>query len=207
MTLLVFTGTAGYRHDSIAAGVATLRELGYDIEHTEDPAVFDSTLDGFAALVFLNTSGDIVGTGERKAAIESYVGDGGPFVGIHCAAATEDDWPFYRRLIGARFLGHPDIQPGRVLVADADHPATAPLPAVWDWVDEWYNFDVRPDARLLLTADESSYEGGSMGDQHPLAWCRDGFFYTALGHSIEAYTDALFRAHLRGGIDWSLSNG
>ncbi|MCF2435179.1 ThuA domain-containing protein [Streptomyces thinghirensis] len=61
--------------------------------------------------------------------------------------------------------------------------------------------------RVLARADESSYEGGGMGDDHPLVWCRDQgagrVFYTALGHAADAYTDPDFRAHLRGGIDWA----
>ena len=60
---------------------------------------------------------------------------------------------------------------------------------------------------MLLRADESSYEGGGMGGDHPLAWCREHaagrVFHTALGHAREAYTDRDFLAHLRGGIGWA----
>ncbi|GAB3426447.1 hypothetical protein GCM10027569_65780 [Flindersiella endophytica] len=58
---------------------------------------------------------------------------------------------------------------------------------------------------MLLTVDESTYEGGRMGEGHPLAWCHDlpgggKAFYTALGHTEESYTEPAFRAHLLGGI-------
>jgi type 1 glutamine amidotransferase len=57
---------------------------------------------------------------------------------------------------------------------------------------------------VLVTVDESSYSGGTMGDGHPIAWCHDSLggpaFYTALGHTVEAYARPAFRAHLAGGI-------
>src|SRR5262245_36138540 len=44
--LLVFTLTRGFRHDSIAIGVAAMRMLGektkaFSVTHSEDPAVFE----------------------------------------------------------------------------------------------------------------------------------------------------------------------
>ena len=57
---------------------------------------------------------------------------------------------------------------------------------------------------VLLSVDESTYEGGAMGPGHPIAWHHavgaGRSFYTALGHPIEAYADPAFRAHLAGGI-------
>ncbi|WP_031108208.1 ThuA domain-containing protein [Streptomyces sp. NRRL S-146] len=124
-------------------------------------------------------------------------------------ACTEYDWPYYGELLGARFARHPLHQPGKAVVEDHDHPATRHLPAVWEFTDEWYDFRTNPrgSVRVLATADESSYEGGGMGADHPLVWCRDHgrgrVFYTALGHAPEAYEDPAFRAHLLGGITWA----
>jgi type 1 glutamine amidotransferase len=46
-----------------------------------------------------------------------------------------------------------------------------------------------------------------MGNDHPLAWCRefDGgrSFYTALGHFDEAYQDEAFMKHVLNGILWA----
>ena len=66
---------------------------------------------------------------------------------MHCAAATEAGWPEYGRLLGARFAGHPEVQPAVVRVADRDHPATRDLPDPWPRVDEWYDFVAAPDRR------------------------------------------------------------
>ncbi|MEV5958917.1 ThuA domain-containing protein [Streptomyces sp. NPDC051987] len=213
LRLLVHTRTAGYRHDSIPDAVAAVGEFaGFDVDVTEDPAALDRPLDGYAAVVFLSTSGEIL-TPAGRARLAAYVAAGGGFAGVHAASCTEYDWPYYGELLGARFDRHPEYQPGRVLVEDHDHPATRHLPAVWDVTDEWYDFRDNPRGRVrvLLRADETSYDGGGMGDDHPLAWCREQgagrVFYTALGHAREAYRDPAFLAHVRGGLAWAARLG
>ncbi|MDL5204495.1 ThuA domain-containing protein [Streptomyces sp. ALI-76-A] len=207
--LLVFTRTTDYRHDSIPAAITAVRMLGaHEVDATEDPAALEAPLDGYAAVVFLSTSGEVL-TPPGRERLAAYVEAGGGFVGVHAAACTEYDWPYYGELLGARFARHPAYQPGTVIVEDRAHPATRHLPAAWEFTDEWYDFHTSPRARVrvLARADESSYDGGGMGADHPLAWCREHgrgrVFYTALGHASEAYEDPAFRAHLRGGIDWA----
>ncbi|MGW3665371.1 ThuA domain-containing protein [Streptomyces sp. NPDC005141] len=210
--VLVFTRTTGYRHDSIPAALAAVRGLGdahgFAADATEDPAAFEAPLDPYAAIVFLSTSGEVL-TPPGRDRLAAYVEGGGGFVGVHAAACTEYEWPRYGELLGARFDRHPDLQPGRVLVEDHGHPATRHLPPVWEFTDEWYDFRSSPrgSARVLASADETSYEGGGMGDDHPLVWCREQgagrVFYTALGHTARAYEDPDFRRHLLGGILWA----
>jgi type 1 glutamine amidotransferase len=207
--LLIYSRTTAYRHESIPAGVAALRELaagsGCSADATEDPAAFEGDLSGYAAIVFLSTSGDVLTPAGRSALREHRVAGGG-FMGVHAAACTEYDWPYYGELLGARFARHPDYQPGRLTVEDRTHPATQHLPATWEFTDEWYDFRASPrgTAHVLASADETSYEGGGMGEDHPLVWCHEHgggrMFYTALGHAEEAYADPDFRAHLRGGL-------
>ncbi|SDJ61321.1 ThuA domain-containing protein [Streptomyces indicus] len=215
--VLVLTRTTDYRHAAIPRAVAALRELAADEGHfaeaTEDPADLEQDLSGYACVVFLLTSGDVL-TAPGRRALAAYVERGGGFLGVHSAACTETSWPRFGELLGARFTRHPAYQPGCVLVADRDHPATRHLPPVWSFTDEWYDFDTRPaGARVLARADESSYdtEGGGMGEDHPLVWCREQgagrVFYTALGHAEEAYADPEFRAHLRGGLRWAARRG
>ena len=207
--LLVFTRTTAYRHDSIPAGVEAVRTVGdFEVDHTEDPQALETPLDAYAAVVFLSASGEVLTPAGRER-LAAYVEAGGGFVGVHAAARTEYEWPYYGELLGARFDRPPDLPPGRAIVEDREHPATRHLPAVWDFVDEWYDFRTNPrgEVRVLARADESSYEGGGMGEDHPLVWCREQgagrVFYTALGHASEAYDDPDFRAHLLGGIDWA----
>lgn len=210
--ILVFTKTTGFRHDSIPAGVEAIEriasELGYETEHTEDAAVYNPLdLARFEAVVWLSPSGDILDELER-AALADYVTGGGGWCGIHAASTAERSWPFFRELVGARFIGHPPgCTPGEIDVVNHDHPSTEHLPKRWSWTDEWYSFDERPkDVEVLLEVDEGTYDTAdlAMGDPHPIAWHRrleqGQCFYTALGHSAEAYEDDVFLAHVKGGL-------
>jgi type 1 glutamine amidotransferase len=204
VTVVVFSRTTGFRHDSIPAGIEAFRQLSSDVVATEDPAALED-LGGVAAVVFMNTNGDVL-TDAGRAALEAYVRGGGGFLGVHAAAATEYGWPFYGELVGAWFDKHPAVQPATITVSDPDHPATAHLPAAWARVDEWYDFRSLPDARVLLRLDEATYSGGGMGADHPLAWCHERLggraFYTALGHTIESYAEPAFCEHLARALDW-----
>jgi type 1 glutamine amidotransferase len=214
--VLVFSKTAGYRHGSIPAGIDAIRELGaannFSVTATEDPAAFTRrNLAGYAAVVFLNTTGDVLDA-RRQVAFESYIRSGGGFVGIHAAADTEYDWPFYGELVGAYFASHPAIQRATVKVEDRAHAATAHLGPTWVRTDEWYNYRSNPrsTAHVLATLDESTYSGGRMGADHPIAWCKeygDGrAFYTGGGHTVEAYAALDFRAHILGAIRYAAGN-
>ncbi|MGN9808311.1 ThuA domain-containing protein [Micromonospora sp. BQ11] len=210
--VLVFSKTAGFRHDSIAVGTQAVRDLGaannFTVTATEDAAAFTTTnLARFKAVVFLNTTGDVLDA-TQQSAFEAYVNGGGGFVGIHSAADTEYNWPWYGQLVGAWFASHPAIQQATVRVENRAHPATAHLPRSWTRTDEWYNYRTNPrsSARVLASLDEGSYSGGTMGD-HPIAWCRTQSsgraFYTGGGHTQASYSDAAFRAHLLGGIRYA----
>ncbi|MER5964745.1 ThuA domain-containing protein [Streptomyces sp. NPDC002057] len=214
--VLIYTRTAGYRHESIPDGAAALTELARDLgrtaEVTEDPgALTPGRLAGCAVVVLLSTTGTVL-TPEGRAAFEAYLRGGGALLAVHAAANAEPDWPFYGELLGTRFDGHPEVQPGAVLVDAHDHPATAPLPDRWEWTDEWYNFTSDPrgnggsGVRVLARADETTYLGGTHGADHPLVWCREvdrgRVLFTALGHAPETYRDPVFRAHLSGALTW-----
>lgn len=211
--LLLFSKTAGFRHDSIPAGIAAVKAIadrrGIGLIATEDPEVFaDTTLTAMSAVVFLNTTGDVLNQ-EQQAALERYVRAGGGFAGIHAAADTEHNWPFYGELVGARFANHPPgLHTATVRVEDHAHPSNGGVPVGWERTDEWYNFTSNPRAsvHVLANLDESTYSGGTMGD-HPIAWChsvgKGRSWYTAGGHASESYADPVFFNHMQGGILWA----
>ena len=214
--VVVFTRTEGFRHDSISDGVAALRQLarrrGLAAEATEDPAAFTAeALADVAAVVFLNTSGDVLDARAERA-LRAYVEGGGGWLGVHAASDTEYDWPWYGALVGAYFDSHPEVQQAALGVptagAAAGHPAVRGLPARWVRTDEWYNFRAAPSGvTVLLRLDPSSYRGGTMGPDHPAAWSqtvgRGRAVYTALGHTAESYAEPLFRLHLDGALCWA----
>jgi type 1 glutamine amidotransferase len=210
--ILIFSKTTGFRHDSIPAAVAAVKNLGaqnnFAADATEDAAAFnDANLQNYGAVVFLLTSGDVLDSGQQ-AAFERYIRAGGGYVGVHSASDTEHDWAWYGSLVGAYFQSHPAVQPAAVRVEDRQHPSTAGLPDPWVRTDEWYNVRPNPRAnvRVLARLDESTYSGGAMGD-HPIAWCHayDGgrAWYTAGGHTSQSYAEPGFLEHLLGGIKYA----
>jgi type 1 glutamine amidotransferase len=215
--LLVFSKTAGFRHDSIDEGQDLLAVLGgiegFATVETEDAAIFSpSALSRFRAVTFLNTTGDVLSPTQQDA-LDCFVRSGGGWIGVHSAADTEHGWPGYGEILGgdAWFLSHPAIQAATIVRESASHPSTAHLPASFVFTDEWYNFaaNPRPDVSVLLTIDEMSYDPGpgAMGADHPLAWSHPvgggRAWYTNLGHRAETFADEEFAAHLLGGVEWA----
>ena len=211
--ILVFCKTAGYHHASIGPGKLAIMQLGaennFSVDTSSDAAVFNpDNLKRYKAVVFLSTTGDIFND-EQQQAFQHYIHQGGGFVGVHAATDTEYGWEWYGKFIGAYFLSHPKQQEALLHVIDRDNIATRHLPAEWKRWDEWYNFkNMDSSVHVLITLDETSYEGGKNGNYHPMCWYHrfDGgrMFYTALGHTAESYADPLFLKHLLGGILYAM---
>ena len=211
---LVFSRTLMFRHASITNGIAAIRRLGteneFTVEATEDPSVFThAKLAGYKVVIFLSTSGDILND-EQQDAFSKYIESGGGLAAVHAAVAgdvaTEGGWPWYGEALCAHFTNHSAIVQATVQIEDRQDPSTAPLPERWVRTDEWYNFirSPRGQARVQDSLDEKSYQGGTMGKDHPVAWSRKlgngRVWYTALGHTEESFTEPLFLKHLLGGI-------
>jgi glucose/arabinose dehydrogenase/PKD repeat protein len=219
-SVLVFSRTTGFRHtEAIDAGRDALQQMGvdedFDVTLSEDAGDFTShSLRDFDVVVFLNTDGEGILNQDQRTAFERWTQAGGGAVRIHADANADKDWDWKTDMQGGgTFNNHPPIQEATMEVADPTHPATDDLPAEWVWSDEWYNFDADPreDVHVLLTVDESTYDGGEHGEGHPIAWCSnyDGGrnFYTAIGHQGEAATDAWsdenYLAHISGALEWA----
>jgi len=211
--VLVFTKTAGFYHQSIEPGKIAIMKLGqekgFTVDTTSNADWFKKeNLKRYAAVIFLNTTGDVLNPAQEKA-FEHYIQSGGGFVGVHSAADTEYDWEWYGKLVGAYFLSHPKQQEARLNILDNSHVSTQHLPEFWMHFDEWYNFkNLSSKTTILIAIDENSYQGGKNGDDHPMAWYQnfDGgrAFYTGLGHTDEDYSDPLFLKHLLGGIQFAI---
>ena len=213
--ILVFSKTSGYRHASIPAGKAAIMKLGqehgFTVDTTEDASYFtEDSLKNYSAVIFLNTTMDVLNN-FQEADFERYIQAGGGFVGVHAATDTEYDWGWYGRLVGANFQSHPKIQQAMLNVTDQTHISTKHLPKQWSRTDEWYNFkNMNKDVKVIMSIDEKTYEGGKNGDNHPMVWYHefDGgrAFYTALGHTDEAYSDENYLKHLLGGIQYAMGD-
>jgi type 1 glutamine amidotransferase len=208
----MLTATAGFRHDSIATAVSTLRALAqstgaFTVTATEDlSALSSASLAAQDVVMFALTSGELALSDGQKSAVIDFVSRGGGFIGVHSATDTLYDWPEYGRLVGAYFREHPWTQQAVVVVEDQSHPSTAGLGAQFSIRDEFYTFRDNPRGRVqvLLRLDAASV--GSSGD-YPLAWSQavanGRAYYNALGHFSETWTDARFQRQLVGAINWT----
>ncbi len=217
--ILVFSKTAGWRHDSIPAGIAALQKLATEHQFTvvasEDAALFtDAGLSQFNAIVFLNTTLNVLDE-NQELAMERYIQAGGGFVGIHAAADTEweGDWFWYRNLVGAVFKDHPNtpsnVQQATVNFVDKKHLSTEALPDLISVADEWYNYrDMYEFINVVAKVDESTYQGGRHGHDHPISWYHDydggRAFYTGMGHTSESFSNPDFLTHLLGGMTYAV---
>ncbi|MDN5200236.1 ThuA domain-containing protein [Fulvivirgaceae bacterium BMA10] len=221
--ILIYTHNGeGFVHDNIATSVKALKKLGkkngYTMTSSDDPAVFTKeNIKQFDCIIFSNTNNEAFDTEAQKEVFVDYIHNGGGFVGIHSAAGSERQWPWFWAMLGGKFVRHPKLQPFTIKVVDQDHPATSFLGDKWEWEDECYYLnELNPDIHILLAADLRSveddksdlYVNNAFGHYTPIAWCHtfEGGrqFYTALGHKSAYYKHPVFLKHLLGGIKWVL---
>lgn len=211
--VLVFTKTKAYRHKNISDGVYALREIGkgiFVVEQTEDSGVFTSdNLKRFSAVIFFSTTGDVLNK-EQQGAFEHYIHSGGGFVGIHAAADTEYDWPWYGQLVGAWFKDHTEVILATVRREDKTHISTINFPDSWRRADEWYRFRTNPreNVRVLVTVNDQDLGKVTMNGDHPISWMHEfeggRAWYTGMGHTKESFLEPEFRKHVLGGIVWAM---
>lgn len=219
---LLVTITNGWRHESVHAGVLAIQQLGiknfFDVVYFDDPKSFtDKNLVQFQVIIFLNTTGDILDSAQRKV-MERFIRSGKGYVGIHSASDTEYGWEWYTKLVGRMFYIHPVIQTAKLKVLDPKFPGLQDFADGRLWTDEWYQFGPEnvTDLHYILGVDETSYnpkadwgakKGEGMGELHPISWYHfyDGgrSFYTALAHIPAVFSDQAFLNHLYAGILWA----
>ncbi|AYN69699.1 PKD domain-containing protein [Euzebyella marina] len=213
--VLVFSKTMGFKHASIPDGIAAIQKLGsengFEVDTTKNSELFnEDNLKQYSAIIFLSTTMNVLDH-KQEAAFERYIQSGGGFVGVHAATDTEYDWGWYNKLVGAQFVSHPAGTPeADFIITDKNFIATKHFTdSVWHRSDEIYNYKrINPDVHVVMRVDESTYEGGLNGDNHPFAWYHeyDGgrAFYTGAGHTSESYSEDLFLKHLLGGIEYAI---
>ncbi|GAB3800999.1 hypothetical protein GCM10028819_27400 [Spirosoma humi] len=216
--ILVFSKTKGWKHTSIPFGIAAMQKLGrehsFRVDTTKNADYFtDDSLRHYSAVVFMSTTGNILNQ-KQQAAFERYIQAGGGYMGVHAAADTEYDWPWYNKLVGGYFASHPsqsNVRKATVDVTDKNHPSTAHLPDHWERTDEWYNYrSLYSNLTVVANLDENTYDGGINGSNHPIAWYHefDGgrAYYTGGGHEDASFSEPLFVQHLLGALNWVMGS-
>src|SRR4249919_3492382 len=164
--VLVFSKTEGFRHGSIEGGKSAFgkmaAERGFTVDFTEDASQFtNANLKLYNAVVFLNTTGDVLNNAQQEE-FERYIQAGGGYLGIHSATDCEYEWPWYGRLVGAYFLDHPmpnNVQRGKYYVVDKGSFATKDMPETFERSDEFYSFkQIDPTIHVLVKIDEKTYQ-------------------------------------------------
>ena len=220
--VFLFTKTAGWHHESIHEGVAAFRKMAernnFEVDWQENTNfVTDENLSKYQAIVFLNTTGDVLNDAQQKV-VEKFIQSGKGFVGIHAASDTEEQQEWHNKIVRMMFTIQPAEQTAYLNVVDSNFTGMERLQKRLLWTDEWYEFgELRSkDLKYLITVDEKTYdpkvkwgenEGKGMGDFHPISWYHnyDGgrAFYTALGHIPACYSDQTFLDHLYGAVYWA----
>ena len=178
-------------------------------------------LAGFRVVVFLWTGTSGFLSDSQKVAFEDYFHQGGGFVGIGGAIQSEPTWSFYDEILGTRQASSTSPQLGTIKVADRVHEATKNLPEYWDVNQMWPNFtsNVRGHSHVLATVVEEPFGpqpqgqvlhaigAGTMGADHPVAWCKDykggRSFYSSIGDTAATFAGADYRSHVAGALKWA----
>jgi len=212
LNVLIFSKTGAFRHESIEPGGAAMKSYFEDYNitstQTEDPTVFNSSsFASYDVIIFFQTTGNILDSIQQES-LKKFIQSGKGFVGIHAASDAEYDWPWFAGLVGVQFADHPVIQQATFVKVDTAQFTTKHLPDRWTRTDECYNFKQLPsNVTVVLTVDESTYQGGTHGANHPISWYHDydggRSFYTAMGHTVENYQDTLFLEHIMRGVEWA----
>jgi uncharacterized protein len=217
--ILIVTHTEGFRHDSIPAAEAGIRDLGTetglyasDFCRTANDVRTMLTADGLRAyqgVVFANTTGSLP-IADLDAFL-SWIAGGNGFVGIHSASDTYHDRPAYLSMLGGEFVTHGAIVDAEVRVDEVAHPSVSQWAPAFRITDEFYRFQsLDPNRRTLLSLARDPEDGAPApaGVAQPLAWYKNyssgRVFYTALGHRSELWQDARYRRHVLEGIRWAI---
>jgi type 1 glutamine amidotransferase len=234
--ILIFSRTAGFRHDSIPVGVQAITLLGdktgaYKAHHTEDESFFEpEKLKTFDAVFMLNTTGDCLRpklenkeeAKEReeklKQSLDDFVSGGKGLIGVHSATDTYAGWKGYNKMMGGAFAGHPWHTKVPVKNLEPKHPVNAAFDGSdFEITDEIYQF--RPDTALptdrlfLLSLDPQKMDlskGSRQDGLYPISWVstygKGRTFYCSLGHRQEIYWNPVILKHYLAGIQFALGD-
>jgi len=202
-TVLVFTLTRGFRHDSIPLAAYAIEQMGkktgaFKTVVSDDVAMFSpDNLAKFDAVVMDNTTGELFlppdfdrlsladqekarkRDGELKGSFLEFVRSGKGLVGIHAATDCFYQWPEYGEMIGGYFSGHPWNEKIGVAIDDRGHPLCAVFGGHgFEVGDEIYMHREpysRDLVRVLLRMDREKTpdKGNRPDDDYALAWVRN----------------------------------
>lgn len=170
-----------------------LKNLSFELVFTEDiDSLLKNNLKDFDLIIF--SKADVYLNDEQSESLkEAIIGNpwgefGHPknFIGIHAASTTKNEW--FTRMLGARFLTHPEISRFKVL---KERNKLIHNIKNFEIEDELYMMEYFPPFDTLLY---NFYEGFKI----PLCWIKPyglgKVFYLALGHNGKTFeNDSIIR--------------
>lgn len=170
-----------------------------------------------AVVVLVNISGDAFDVATES--LTEHLDAGKPILGVHAALASflngrdaegrtelETTTGIISEIFGCHFKNHPPPQAGTCILdsttirhafgGDFANSAIDNLPSLVSVHDEFFNYtrSVRsdPHTSVLASLDENTYNGGTMGSDHPIVWAKavpgkGRIFYCGLGHFDHQY--------------------
>ena len=231
--VLHYTETSGFDHQTRDVSLQMVQALGSEhnfwvvSDNNGDSFNSSDSLQQYAVVIFSNTSGNAILNPDQRANFETYINNGGGYLGIHAASDTyrhstanggaTGTWDWYAELAGAsvqnspnHVSGTPEYQMNKVVL----HPITDSLPDPWSKNEEYYYWEngyLNPSNQVLLEVEETVGPNGQVNSYdavRPMAWYRElsgggRTFYTALGHAQSNFTqDTLFRKLIRDALLW-----
>lgn len=161
-------------------------------------------LSRYQAVIFLDTRPE---TPEQRRAFQTYMENGGGWIGFHFAAFALNDsdfpqnWDWYHNVfLGSGEYASNTWRPTSAVlkVEDPENPFTKNLPPTFKTSpNEWYRWTIdlrtNPDIKILLSIDPSSFPLGTGPKQHeiwhsgyyPVAWTNKKYnmLYVNMGHN------------------------
>lgn len=121
---------------------------------------------------------------------------------IHGAAVYPNSQDDYSRMIGARFLAHPELGPS-FSCSPKDHPVLEGIHS-FEIIDELYLMDYTSPFQTLLS---TTYQGFEVPLAWVKAWGRGKVFYCALGHDRDQISHPSFQKLLLNALHWARPEG
>lgn len=219
--ILYFTKSGGYMHSVVdrrgqplAHSERVLVEMGerngFEVECSQDAAVFDGDLDKYDLLAFY-TSGNPFEKKQMQNVLDA-VSSGKPCMGFH-AASDSGNHPTidpFRSMLGGSFVIHGAQQKAKMRITSPKFPGVQGLGDGFELEEEWYVLEsFASDLHVILMQETKGMQGDVyQRPAYPATWARmhgkGRVFYTSLGHREDVWTNPIFQKIVLGGLSWAL---
>ena len=213
--VLVFSKTAGFRHDAIPAGIAAIQELGAANGFTVDrhrgrrrrspPPTWPSTRRSSSC----STTGDVLNA-TQQTAFEHYIARRRRLRRRARRRRHRVRLALVRRA-RRRLLRLPPGDPAGHRAGRGPRRTRPPRTCrtTWTRTDEWYNYRTNPRSTVHVLATPGRvdlhrrHDGRRPPDRLVPDYDGGRSLYTGVGHTQASYAEPDFRAHLLGGIRYA----